>query len=229
MSPELHATREKNGIYIPRDHYMNDEAAKKQNILLIPDLSVQAMAQKIECMEVDSGFKNKQQLVEELSEKLEITQLQRGFEQTRQVMLDLKESYSQSNEKIKEKDYLKAMTEKAFELHAELGNVASELEVVHETVVASVTEQGLQLKVIEEATQLFVSTKATAHSRTLQMTRLISSTILNFFESLSLHFSKLTLLMEETRTMNSQELCGLEKKLEEYAINEERQLLDKVA
>ncbi|THF94259.1 hypothetical protein TEA_011485 [Camellia sinensis var. sinensis] len=40
----------------------------------------EAMAQKIECMEVDSGFKNKelyinqQQLVEELSKKLEITQ-----------------------------------------------------------------------------------------------------------------------------------------------------------
>lgn len=29
ISPELCATREKNGIYIPRDHYMNEEAAKK--------------------------------------------------------------------------------------------------------------------------------------------------------------------------------------------------------
>ncbi|KAI8014473.1 Kinesin-like protein KIN-5D [Camellia lanceoleosa] len=71
LKKELHATREKNGIYIPREYYMNEEAAKK----------------KIECMEVDSGFKNKQlmelqelyinqqQLVEELSEKLEITQV----------------------------------------------------------------------------------------------------------------------------------------------------------
>ncbi|KAF5936781.1 hypothetical protein HYC85_024287 [Camellia sinensis] len=47
----------------------------------------------------------------------------------------------------------KAMTEKAFELHAELGNATSELPV---------TEQEQQLKVIEEDTQLFVSTKATA-------------------------------------------------------------------
>ncbi|KAL7245018.1 hypothetical protein ACSBR2_000374 [Camellia fascicularis] len=184
LKQEVHATREKNGIYIPWDHYMNEEAAEK------------AMAQKIEYMEVDSGFKNK-----------------RGFEQTRQAMLDLEESYSQSNEKIKEKDYLifnllgseKVMTEKAFELHAELGNAASEvssfladiglrsrcqkidsltlpimiceqiaknfhaqldqqLEVVHETVAASVTEQGLQLKVMEEDTQLFVSTKATVQT-----------------------------------------------------------------
>ncbi|KAI8013900.1 Kinesin-like protein KIN-5D [Camellia lanceoleosa] len=357
LKQELRATREKNGIYIPRDHYMNEEAAKK------------AMAQKLECMEIDSGFKNKQlmelqelyinqqQLVEELREKLEITQ--REFEQTGQAMLDLEERYSQSNEKIKEKDYLifnllgseKAMTEKALELHAELGNAASEvsslladidrkskvedrnriliqnfraqldqqLEVLHETVAASVTEQQQQLKVIEEDTQLFVSTKATAteqlkaqlgglksmygssikhlddlageldgksqlafdnlsleisnhstslmnlfkniaseadplinklqnnlnnqeemiavfaqqqheaHSRTLQMTQSISSTILNFFESLSLHFSKLTLLMEKARTVNDQELHALEKKLKEYAVNEERQLLDKVA
>ncbi|KAL7248233.1 hypothetical protein ACSBR2_003026 [Camellia fascicularis] len=198
LKQELCATREKNGIYIPRDHYMNEEAAKK------------AMAQKIERMEIDSGFKNKQlmelqelyinqqQLVEELSEKLEVTQ--REFEQTGQAILDLEERYSQSKEKIKEKDYLifnllgseKAMTEKAFELHAELGNAASgvsslladidrkskvedrnrvliqnfrsqldqQLEVLHETVAASVTEQEQQLKVIEEDTQLFVSTKA---------------------------------------------------------------------
>ncbi|CAL5388085.1 unnamed protein product [Camellia sinensis] len=357
LKQELCATREKNGIYIPRDHYMNEEAAKK------------AMAQKIERMEIDSGCKNEQlmelqelyinqqQLVEELSEKLEITR--REFEQTGQAILDLEERFSQSNEKIKEKDYLifnllgseKAMTEKAFELHAELGNAASgvsslladidrkskvedrnrvliqnfrsqldqQLEVLHETVAASVTEQEQQLKVIEEDTQLFVSTKATAteqlkaqlgglksmygssikhlndlageldgksqlafdnlnleisnhstshmnlfrniaseadslinklqnnlnnqeekiaafaqhqheaHSRTLQMTQSISSTILNFFESLSLHFSKLTLLMEEACTVNDQELHALEKKLEEYAVNEERQLLDKVA
>ncbi|THG19576.1 hypothetical protein TEA_013990 [Camellia sinensis var. sinensis] len=308
-------------------------------------------------MELQELYINQQQLVEELSEKLEITQ--REFEQTGQAILDLEERYSQSNEKIKEKDYLifnllgseKAMTEKAFELHAELGNAASgvsslladidrkskvegrnrvliqnfrsqldqQLEVLHETVAASVTEQEQQLKVIEEDTQLFVSTKATAteqlkaqlgglksmygssikhlndlageldgksqlafdnlnleisnhssshmnlfrniaseadslinklqnnlnnqeekiavfaqhqheaHSRTLQMTQSISSTILNFFESLSLHFSKLTLLMEEACTVNDQELHALEKKLEEYAVNEERQLLDKVA
>lgn len=35
--------------------------------------------------------------------------------------------------------------------------------------------------------------------------------------------------MEEARTVNNQELHALEKKLEEYAVNEERQLLDKVA
>lgn len=36
-----------------------------------------------------------------------------------------------------------------------------QLEVLHETVAASATEQEQQLKVIEEDTQLFVSTKAT--------------------------------------------------------------------
>lgn len=35
--------------------------------------------------------------------------------------------------------------------------------------------------------------------------------------------------MEEACTVNNQELDGLEKKLEEYAVNEERKLLDKVA
>ncbi|KAI8013903.1 Kinesin-like protein KIN-5A [Camellia lanceoleosa] len=174
------------------------------------------------------------------------------------------------------------MTEKAFELHAELGNAASEvsslladidrkskvedrnrvliqnfhaqldqqLEVVHETVAASVTEQEQQLKHFrnialeadplinklqnnlnnqEEKIDVFAQHQHEVHSRTLQMTRLISSTILNFFDSLSLDFSKLTLLMEEARTVNDQELYALEKKFKEYAVNEERQLLDKVA
>ncbi|CAL5334847.1 unnamed protein product [Camellia sinensis] len=328
LKQELCATREKNGIYIPRDHYMNEEAAKK------------AMAQKIERMEIDSGCKNEQlmelqelyinqqQLVEELSEKLEITQ--REFEQTGQAILDLEERYSQSNEKIKEKDYLifnllgseKAMTEKAFELHAELGNAASgvsslladidrkskvedrnrvliqnfrsqldqQLEVLHETVAASVTEQEQQLKVIEEDTQLFVSTKATAteqlkaqlgglksmygssikhlndlageldgksqlafdnlnleisnHSTShMNLFRNIASeadSLINKLQNnlnnqeekiavFAQHQHEMTQSISKACTVNDQELHALEKKLEEYAVNEERQLLDKVA
>ncbi|KAI7979323.1 Kinesin-like protein KIN-5D, partial [Camellia lanceoleosa] len=139
---KLRATREKNGIYIPRDHYMNEEAAKKY-------------VDKFICAATNGAsglYINQQQLVEEL----------------------------------------KAMTEKALELHAELGmqhqryqlaadidrkskvedrnriliqnfraQLDQQLEVLHETVAASVTEQQQQLKVIEEDTQLFVSTKAT--------------------------------------------------------------------
>ncbi|CAK9169081.1 unnamed protein product [Ilex paraguariensis] len=357
LKQELHATREKNGIYIPRDRYLSEEAAKK------------AMAEKLGRLELDSKFKDKQlmdlrelyiyqqQLTTDLSEKLERTQGE--FEQTEQALFDLDGRFRQANDTIKEKEYLifnllgseKALTERAFELQAELENAASEmsilftkiehknnmedrnriliqnfhsglaqqLEVLNEAVVASVTQQEQQLKVIEQNTLSFLPAKAgataelqtqlrklqelygsgiktlddvageldqnsllTCHnlksevsknssclgdlireisleakailndlqinltnqgervaafaqqqhescSRTYQATQSISRLTVNFFKTLSMHVSKLTLVVAEEETIEDQKLCALEKKFEEYTANEERQILDKVA
>ncbi|CAK9167308.1 unnamed protein product [Ilex paraguariensis] len=104
LKQELHATREKNGIYIPRDRYLSEEAAKK------------AMAEKLGRLELDSKFKDKQlmdlrelyiyqqQLTTDLSEKLERTQGE--FEQTEQALFDLDGRFRQANDTIKEKEYL---------------------------------------------------------------------------------------------------------------------------
>ncbi|KAK2980292.1 hypothetical protein RJ640_024996 [Escallonia rubra] len=200
LKQEVYAAREKNGIYIPRDRYLQDEAEKK------------AMAEKIERMELDFDSRDKQVmelqelynsqqlLTAELSDKLEKTE--KKLKETEHSLADLEERHRQANSTIKEKEFLisnllkseKALVERAFELRAELENAASDvsslftkierkdkiedgnrnlirkfqsllsqqLEILHKTVAASVTQQEQQLKDMEDDMQSFVSTKAEA-------------------------------------------------------------------
>ncbi|TYJ33453.1 hypothetical protein E1A91_A05G104900v1 [Gossypium mustelinum] len=200
LRQEVYAAREKNGIYIPRDRYLHDEAEKK------------AMAEKIERMELVSESKEKQitelqelynsqqMLTADLSEKLGKTE--KKLEETENALFDLEDKHRQANATIKEKEFLisnllkseKALVERAFELREELENAASDvsdlfakierkdkiedgnkaliqkfqsqltqqLEILHKTVAASVTQQEQQLKEMEEDMQSFVSTKSEA-------------------------------------------------------------------
>ncbi|KAK8581511.1 hypothetical protein V6N13_144533 [Hibiscus sabdariffa] len=200
LRQEVYAAREKNGIYIPRDRYLHEEAEKK------------AMAEKIERMELVSDSKEKQitelqelyssqqLLTADLSEKLE--KKEKKLEETENALFDLEDKHRQANATIKEKEFLiynllkseKALVERAFELRAELENAASDvsdlfakietkdkiedgnkaliekfqsqltqqLEILHKTVVASVTQQERQLRDMEEDMQSFVSTKSEA-------------------------------------------------------------------
>ncbi|MBA0565092.1 hypothetical protein Golob_009984, partial [Gossypium lobatum] len=68
LRQEVYAAREKNGIYIPRDRYLHDEAEKK------------AMAEKIERMELVSESKEKQ-----------ITELQELYNSQQMLTADLSE------------------------------------------------------------------------------------------------------------------------------------------
>ncbi|XP_012838663.1 PREDICTED: 125 kDa kinesin-related protein [Erythranthe guttata] len=357
LKQEVYAAREKNGIYIPRDRYLQDEADKK------------AMTEKIERMELDFDSRDKQlaelqelynsqqQLTVELSDKLEKTE--KKLQGTEHALLDLEERHRQANATIKEKEYLisnllkseKSLVERALELRAELEHAASDvtnlftkierkdkiedgnriliqkfqsqltqqLEILHKAVASSTTEQEQQLKGMEEDMHSFVSTKTQAteelrnhleklktmygsgikalddlageldsnsqstfgrlnsevskhslaleelfegitseadsllhdlqdslhsqekkltayaqqqreaHSRTVETTRSISNVTVNFFETLDGHASKLGQIVEEAQTSNDQKLSELEKKFEECAAHEEKQLLAKVA
>ncbi|PWA42619.1 kinesin motor domain-containing protein [Artemisia annua] len=357
LKQEVYATREKNGIYIPKDRYLQEEEEKK------------AMAEKIERMELDAESRgkqfmelqelyNSQQLVNaNLTGKLERTEMK--LQETENSLLDLEERHRQANITIKEKEFLifnllkseKALVERAFDLRAELENASSDvsnlftkierkdkiedgnrilvqqfqsqltkqLDVLHKSVAASVTQQEQQLKGMEDDMQSFVSTKdqateelragldklktmygsgikalddlaneldgnsqstlgslnsqvsqnssalgdlfkgiaseaevllddlqnilhnqetklATyaqqqreAHCRAVETSRSISKITTNFFVTLDMHATKLTQIIEEGQTANEQKLSELERKFEECAANEERQLLEKVA
>lgn len=357
LKQEVYAAREKNGIYIPRDRYLNEEAEKKAMAEKIERMELLSDAKDKQLMELQELYNSQQLLTGELSDKLEKTE--KKLEETEHTLFDLEERHRQANATIKEKEYLisnllkseKALVERAFELRAELENAASDvsslfakierkdkiedgnriiiqkfqsqltqqLEALHKTVAASTTQQEQQLKDMEEDMQSFVSTKAEAteelrgrlaklktmygsgikaldditgeldgnshstfghlnsevakhstaledlfkgialeadallndlqsslynqeekltayaqqqreaHSRAVETTRSISKITVNFFKTLDGHASKLTEIVEEAQTVNDQKLSELEKKFEECAANEERQLLEKVA
>ncbi|KAF3621187.1 putative succinate dehydrogenase assembly factor 1 -like protein, mitochondrial-like [Capsicum annuum] len=175
LKQELHATREKNGIYIPQDRYLSEEATQK------------AIAEKLKSTELDLESKNKSELKNVQAE---------------QAINDLEMKYTQAKETIQEKDYLvsnlikseKAMTDKALELRAEVENAESEmsslfakieksnsreernrilmqgfrnkltkqLEILKRNTAVSVTKQEQQLNLILENTQSFLATKRKA-------------------------------------------------------------------
>ncbi|CAH8387090.1 unnamed protein product [Eruca vesicaria subsp. sativa] len=133
LKQEVYAAREKNGIYIPKDRYLQEEAEKK------------AMAEKIERLELQSESKDKQVidlqelynaqklLTAELSEKLDKTE--KKLEETEHSLFDLEEKYRQANATIKEKEFVisnllkseKSLVERAFQLRTELESAASDV------------------------------------------------------------------------------------------------------
>ncbi|KAK4492016.1 hypothetical protein RD792_002804 [Penstemon davidsonii] len=357
LKQEVYAAREKNGIYIPRDRYLQEEAEKK------------AMSEKIERMELDFESRDKQlvelqelynfqqQLTVDLSDKLEKTE--KKLQETEYSLLDLEEKHRQANATIKEKEFLisnllkseKALVERALVLRAELESAASDvsslftkierkdkieddnraliqkfqfqltqqLEILHKAVASSTIQQEQQMKEMEEDMHSFVSTKTEAteelrgrleklktmygsgiealdslageldnnsqstfgrlncevskhssaleelfkgitseadtllndlqdslhsqenkltayaqqqreaHVRAVETTRSISQVTENFFKTLDGHATKLGQIVDEAQTTNDHKLSELEKKFEECAANEERELLEKVA
>ncbi|XVE59170.1 hypothetical protein DITRI_Ditri05aG0024100 [Diplodiscus trichospermus] len=357
LKQEVYAAREKNGIYIPRDRYLHEEAEKKAMAEKIERMELESESKQKQITELQEQYNSQQLLTADLSEKLEKTK--KKLEETENTLFDLEDKHRQANATIKEKEFLisnllkseKALVERAFELRAELENAASDvsdlfakierkdkiedgnraliqnfqsqltnqLEILHKTVASSVTQQEQQLKDMEEDMQSFVSTKSEAteelrgrlgnlktmygsgiktlddiatkldgnskstfvdinsevskhshdledffkgiaseaeallndlqsslykqeekltafaqqqreaHFRAVDNARSISKITANFFATLGMHASKLTKIVEEAQTVNDNKLSEFEKKFEECAANEEKQLLQKVA
>ncbi|KAL2899206.1 Kinesin-like protein KIN-5D [Bienertia sinuspersici] len=357
LKQEVYSAREKNGIYIPRDRYLQDEAEKKALTEKVEKMQLEMESKDKQLAELQELYDSEQQLSADLSNKLEMTQ--KKLEETENALSELEEKHRQANATIKEKEFIisnllrseKSLVDRAIELRTELESAASDisslfskierkdkiedgnrtlvqkfqsqltqqLQALHKNVNASVTQQEQQLKDMEDDMQSFVSTKAEAaeelrqrleklkfmygygvkalddlagklegnsestfgdlnsevskhssaieelfnqfaheadtllnglqrglndqeekiivyaqkqreaHSRTVETTRSISKVTQNFFNTLDTHASKLTCIVEESQTVNEQKLSDLERKFEECAAKEEKQLLEKVA
>ncbi|WOL04664.1 kinesin-like protein KIN-5A [Canna indica] len=90
-------------------------------------------------------------------------------------------------------------------------------------------ELQLSLSNQEDKLAKFTKQQHEGHLRAVESTRSISKIATNFFETMDTHASKLTKILEESQTVQDQQLYDLEKKFEECAASEEKQLLEKVA
>ncbi|KAK9068491.1 hypothetical protein SSX86_012605 [Deinandra increscens subsp. villosa] len=125
LKQELHATREKNGIYIPHDLYLSEEAAKKE-------MTEKLELKSKELLNLQELLFHQQKLTTQLSQRLENTE--RELDGSKKDVSKLKDKIKQANEMSKEKEYLirnllgseKTLTERAAELHSELENATSE-------------------------------------------------------------------------------------------------------
>lgn len=174
LKRELHATREKNGIYIPNDRYINEEAAKKE-------MTEKLELKSKELMDLQELLFRQQKLTSELSQRLENTE--RQLHESRQDVSSLEDKLRHAGESEK------TLTKRAVEVHSELENATSEvsslfakiehkkhiedgnkvlvqcfqtllaqhLEALHKIVVTSVTHQEQHLNAIEGHMKSFVS------------------------------------------------------------------------
>ncbi|KAK6779663.1 hypothetical protein RDI58_021847 [Solanum bulbocastanum] len=133
LKQELHATREKNGIYIPQDRYLSEEAAHKAIVekLKFTELDLESKNKKL--IELQDLYDNQRQLTADLTEQLQRTR--RELKKAEQAFNDLEAQNRRAKEMIQEKDSLvsdlikseKEMTDKALELRAEVENAESEI------------------------------------------------------------------------------------------------------
>ncbi|KAH7437234.1 hypothetical protein KP509_05G061300 [Ceratopteris richardii] len=120
LKTDLHAARERCGIYIPQERYYQDEANKK------------TMAEKLERVEEDLACTKK--LLEEMRAKYELehdnckeicAQLdlkQKDLERTKECLIIAKENIRQANAKIVERDFLIASQQQSEALLLEKSN-----------------------------------------------------------------------------------------------------------
>ncbi|XP_061361837.1 kinesin-like protein KIN-5D [Gastrolobium bilobum] len=133
LKQEVYATREKNGIYMPRDRYLHEEAEKKAMAEKIERMELEGESKDKQLMELQELYNCQQLLTAELSDKLEITE--KSLEETERSLFDLEERHQQANATIKEKEFLisnllkseKALVEHAIELREELESAASDV------------------------------------------------------------------------------------------------------
>ncbi|OIT08625.1 PREDICTED: kinesin-like protein KIN-5D isoform X2 [Nicotiana attenuata] len=133
LKQELHATREKNGIYIPQDRYLSEEAAHKAIVERLKFTEHDLESKNKKLRELQDLYDYQRQLTANLTEKLERTQ--RELKEVEQAFNDLEAQNSLAKETVQEKDRLvfnlikseKAMTDKALELRAEVENAESEI------------------------------------------------------------------------------------------------------
>nr|CAB3463738.1 unnamed protein product [Digitaria exilis] len=274
LKQEVFAAREKNGIYIPRERYLQEEAEKKAMTEKIERLGADLEARDKQLVELKELYDAEQLLSAELGEKLGKTQ--KDLEDTKSALHDLEEKYNQAKSTIKEKEYvifnlLKSERKDKIEdgnrslVQRFRSQLTHQLDALHKTVSNSVIQQEDHLKEMESDMQSFVSSKdecfggiaseadnllselqcsllkqeerlahfankqREGHLRAVEASRSISKITAGFFHSLDVHASKLTSILEDTQCVQDQQLLDLEKKFEECAANEEKQLLEKVA
>ncbi|KAL6630702.1 hypothetical protein ACP70R_028553 [Stipagrostis hirtigluma subsp. patula] len=195
LKQELYAAREKNGVYIPREQYLADEAEKKAISEKLDRLELVLESKDKQLDELQGLYESQRSLSSDLSDELQT--LQKKMQETECALADLQERYMQANDTIKEKKYLiesllkseKVLVDEAQALRSELENTVGDL-------------SGLFSK-LERKDKVEVANKSIVHrfhSQLIQEMSLLHSTVST---SVSKQESQLKSLEEEMQSFVS--------------------------
>lgn len=137
LKTEVLAAREKNGIYLPRDRYLQETAEKKAiaDKIEYMESEIQAKDKKLE--EMQASLNSQHQLCMQLSAKLDSTQ--KRLEQNEDALVDAKEKIKEAHYTIEEREYMitrlkqseNALVERAGSLQSELQNSVNDITGLH--------------------------------------------------------------------------------------------------
>lgn len=140
LKAEVNAAREKNGVYLPRDRYLQEESERK------------AMSERIDQLEFDMEVKNKhmEALQEELNSErgqceelnAKLDESQRKLHQTQEVLSDAKDKIKEAHYTIKERDFIitkfqqseDALVKQAGSLQSQLESCITDLASLHSKI-----------------------------------------------------------------------------------------------
>lgn len=155
LKADIHAAREKNGVYIPRDRFYQEEAEKK------------AMAEKFECMEeevesnrklldeMQARYDLEHELCKEIGAQLDLKQ--KELEQTQQTLIEAKENIRQAYDTINEKDFIimnqqeseAALLKKTVFLHSNLEQTVQDVSGLFEKIERKEQVEAGNMKLVQ--------------------------------------------------------------------------------
>ncbi|KAG0496662.1 hypothetical protein HPP92_001353 [Vanilla planifolia] len=270
-SAEVNAAREKNGIYRPKDLFLQEEAEKKAMAerLALTELELESKIKQL--FRLQELHNSEQHLSAELTEKLDNAQITQQLyllhkivsnsmvQQENQLKEMEEEMQSFANAKAMATKELRSWVEKLNAFYSSgitsLDGLAGELDQSSRLTFGKLYSQVLThftsledcfKSVALDANKLLselqnglsnqefnlnalARLQREGHLRTVEATRSISKVTTSFFQTFDLHVSNLSKILEEIQTTQYQQLGDLERKFEECAANEERQVLEKVA
>ncbi|URE18654.1 KISc, partial [Musa troglodytarum] len=112
LKQDVRAAREKNGIYIPQERFLQDEVAKKVKILIL----IQATHEKLDVLEFDLDHARKQadrfqelyhaEQERNLDLESKLKECKTNLEENKKACLELQEVLMRSNLMLKEREYI---------------------------------------------------------------------------------------------------------------------------
>nr|AMS24215.1 kinesin 5b protein [Marsilea vestita] len=140
LKTEVFAARERNGIYLPRDRYLQEEAGKKAMSDKIDQMESEIHAKDKQLEEMEASLESERQLSAYLSSGLEATK--NKLEETEDCLCDAQEKIKEAQYIIKERDYvISRLQQSENELVQKAANLRAELESSVEDIA------GLHLKI----------------------------------------------------------------------------------
>ncbi|KAI6674070.1 hypothetical protein NL676_001976 [Syzygium grande] len=111
LKAEVYAAREKNGVYIPKERYYQEESERKAMAEQIEQMGVNMETHQKQFEELQEKYECQVQQCSDLSSKLDATE--KDLEHTSKVLANTKEELKKCNYSIKEKDFIISEQRKA--------------------------------------------------------------------------------------------------------------------